>query len=68
MDICKHKELCGGCIHQGKSYEQQLEEKGNDVSMLISQKEIKVGEYLGIGKSGAVQIPQQNGIYIRGYC
>ena len=47
MDICKHKELCGGCIHQGKSYEQQLEEKGNDVSMLISKKEIKVGEYLG---------------------
>ena len=48
MDICKHKELCGGCIHQGMSYEQQLEEKGNDVSMLISKKEIKVGEYLGI--------------------
>lgn len=48
MDICKHKELCGGCIHQGKPYEQQLEEKGNDVSMLISKKEIKVGEYLGI--------------------
>ena len=48
MDICKHKELCGGCIHQGKSYEQQLEEKENDVSMLISKKEIKIGEYLGI--------------------
>lgn len=48
MDICKHKELCGGCIHQGKPYEQQLEEKGNDVSMLISKKEIKAGEYLGI--------------------
>lgn len=53
MDICKHKELCGGCIHQGKSYEQQLEEKGNDVSMLISKKEIKVGEYLGIQGSPA---------------
>ena len=53
MDICKHKELCGGCIHQGQSYEQQLEEKGNDVSMLISQKEIKVGEYLGIQGSPA---------------
>ena len=53
MDICKHKELCGGCIHQGKSYEQQLEEKGNDVSMLISKKEIKVGEYLGIQRSPA---------------
>ena len=51
MDICKHKELCGGCIHQGKPYEQQLEEKGNDVSMLISKKEIKVGEYLGIQRS-----------------
>ena len=53
MDICKHKELCGGCIHQGKPYEQQLEEKGNDVSMLISKKEIKVGEYLGIQGSPA---------------
>ena len=53
MDICKHKELCGGCIHQGKPYEQQLEEKGNDVSMLISKKEIKVGEYLGIQRSPA---------------
>lgn len=53
MGICKHKELCGGCIHQGKPYEQQLEEKGNDVSMLISKKEIKVGEYLGIQGSPA---------------
>ena len=53
MDICKHKELCGGCIHQGKPYEQQLEEKGNDVSMIISKKEIKVGEYLGIQGSPA---------------
>lgn len=31
----------------------RLEEKGNDVSMLISKKEIKVGEYLGIQGSPA---------------
>ncbi len=48
MEICKHRELCGGCIHQGKPYEQQLAEKGNEVSMLLESKKIKVGEYSGI--------------------
>ncbi len=48
MDICKHRELCGGCIHQGKPYEQQLDEKGQEVSRLIAQKEINAGQYLGI--------------------
>lgn len=48
MNICKHTELCGGCIYQGKSYEQQLAIKENEVSQLIDKKNLLIEEYLGI--------------------
>ena len=47
-DICKHDEFCGGCIYQNMSYEQQLKTKNGEVLKLLTDKEIKYDEYLGI--------------------
>ena len=38
MDICKHDEFCGGCIYQGKSYEEQLKIKEDEVLRLMAEK------------------------------
>lgn len=38
MNICKHDELCGGCIYQGKSYEEQLKIKEDEVLRLMAEK------------------------------
>lgn len=40
MDICKHDKFCGGCIHQGIPYEEQLKAKEKDVFELLQKKEI----------------------------
>ena len=53
-DICKHDEFCGGCFYQNMSYEQQLNTKNGEVLKLLTDKEIKYGEYLGI--TGSPQI------------
>ena len=36
-DICPHDEVCGGCIYQGKSYEEQLKIKATDVKFLLEK-------------------------------
>ena len=48
MDICVHDEFCGGCIHQGVPYEQQLKAKNSEVLALLRAKDIDVKEYAGI--------------------
>ncbi|MEG0291442.1 MAG: 23S rRNA (uracil(1939)-C(5))-methyltransferase RlmD [Anaerovoracaceae bacterium] len=45
MDICKHDAFCGGCIHQGVPYEEQLQNKENEVLKLIDSKKLKIEKY-----------------------
>lgn len=40
MDVCKHDEFCGGCIYQGKEYEEQLKIKEEEVLRLLREKEV----------------------------
>lgn len=40
MDICKHNELCGGCIYQEYTYLQQLEIKEKEVLDLLEKKDV----------------------------
>ncbi|MEG0918430.1 MAG: 23S rRNA (uracil(1939)-C(5))-methyltransferase RlmD [Anaerovoracaceae bacterium] len=42
MDICKHDAFCGGCIHQGISYNQQLADKEKEVLDLVNSKKLKI--------------------------
>lgn len=37
MELCKHNEFCGGCIYQGKSYDEQLKQKDLEVLELLTQ-------------------------------
>ncbi len=48
MEICKHDQFCGGCIHQGTPYEKQVEMKGREVLRLLDAKEVKYERFLGI--------------------
>lgn len=48
MDICKHDEFCGGCIHQGIPYEQQLKDKEQTILELIDAKKLKIDKLDGI--------------------
>lgn len=48
MELCKHHELCGGCLYQGLPYEEQVLLKGKEVLRLLSEHEIAVGRNLGI--------------------
>ena len=36
MEICKHAELCGGCLYQGVPYETQLQTKESEVASLLA--------------------------------
>ncbi len=38
--VCPHSEFCGGCIHQGKPYAEQLAEKENEVKRLLEEKNV----------------------------
>ena len=44
MDICKHDEMCGGCIFQGTAYEEQLKIKEEQVRQYIRENELSVGQ------------------------
>lgn len=48
MEICKHDQFCGGCIHQGIPYEKQVEMKGKEVIRLLDAKEVDCEKFLGI--------------------
>ena len=54
MDICKHNEFCGGCLHQGMDYTAQVEMKCKEVLNLLKKKDIDYGEFLGIDASPAI--------------
>ncbi len=38
--ICPHSEFCGGCVYQGRSYEQQLEDKEKQVLGFLEAKKV----------------------------
>ncbi|MFV0516401.1 MAG: 23S rRNA (uracil(1939)-C(5))-methyltransferase RlmD, partial [Aminipila sp.] len=48
MEICKHDEFCGGCIHQGIPYEKQVEMKGKEVIKLLNNKNVEYEKFMGI--------------------
>lgn len=48
MEICKHDQFCGGCIHQGIPYEKQVEMKGKEVIRLLEAKDVVCEKILGI--------------------
>ena len=37
-ELCPHREFCGGCIHQGTAYSEQLKEKEKEVLRLLQDK------------------------------
>ena len=37
-ELCHHREFCGGCIHQGTAYSEQLKEKEKEVLRLLQDK------------------------------
>ncbi len=39
-EICPHSEFCGGCVYQGRSYEQQLEDKEKQVLGFLEAKKV----------------------------
>ena len=45
MEICKHDDMCGGCMYQGTEYEEQLRIKEAQVKEYISENEIKVKKF-----------------------
>ncbi len=48
FNICIHDEFCGGCIHQGISYEEQLTMKVKEVERLLAEKGVKPDVFDGI--------------------
>ena len=48
MEVCKHDEICGGCIYQGTPYAEQLKIKEQEVLNLLEKKGIACGEILPI--------------------
>ena len=48
MEICRDSNVCGGCVYQGVSYDEQLKNKAGEVRGLLDKKDIKYGELLDI--------------------
>lgn len=48
MEICKHDEMCGGCIYQGVSYEEQLKIKEEQVKQYMLENGIKAEHFESI--------------------
>jgi len=48
MEICRDSNVCGGCVYQGVSYEEQLKNKAGEVRGLLDKKDINYGELLDI--------------------
>ena len=40
IELCPHSQFCGGCIHQGVPYEQQLAAKEAEVLKLLEAKNV----------------------------
>lgn len=47
-DVCRDKDICGGCVYQGVPYEEQLSNKFGEVKGLLDKKDIRYGELLPI--------------------
>lgn len=48
MEICKDSKVCGGCVYQGVSYEEQLANKAGEVRRLLEEKDVDYGALLPI--------------------
>ncbi len=48
MEICRDSNVCGGCVYQGVSYDEQLKNKAGEVRGLLDKKDIKYGQLLDI--------------------
>ena len=48
MDVCRDKDICGGCVYQGVPYEEQLKNKFGEVKSLLDKKDIRYGQLLDI--------------------
>lgn len=48
MEICRDSNVCGGCVYQGVSYDEQLKNKAGEVRGLLDKKDIRYGELLDI--------------------
>ena len=48
MEICRDSNVCGGCVYQGVSYEEQLKNKAGEVRGLLDKKDIDYGQLLDI--------------------
>lgn len=47
-EVCRDKDICGGCVYQGVTYEEQLSNKFGEVKGLLDKKDIRYGELLPI--------------------
>lgn len=45
FNLCEHREFCGGCIHQGVPYEEQLDLKEKEVISLLEGKAVKYDRF-----------------------
>lgn len=48
MEQCIHSENCGGCLHQGVPYEEQLKIKEDQVKEVLEKRNIDCGEFVEI--------------------
>ena len=42
-EVCRDKDICGGCVYQGVPYEEQLSNKFGEVKGLLDKKDIRYG-------------------------
>lgn len=48
MELCRHKDSCGGCVYQGIPYQEQMQLKCKEVMRLMQEKEIQPRQFLGV--------------------
>ncbi len=48
MEICKHNDVCGGCIYQEIPYEEQMTMKAREVVRLLENKGVRPERFLGV--------------------
>ncbi|MDD2216781.1 MAG: 23S rRNA (uracil(1939)-C(5))-methyltransferase RlmD, partial [Eubacteriales bacterium] len=48
MNLCKHKDECGGCMYQGIPYREQMQMKAKEVLRLLKEQEVTFDHFLGI--------------------
>lgn len=53
MEICVHRDICGGCEFQGIAYEEQLRRKEGELRELLRRKEIACGDVRSIEPSAS---------------